>query len=253
MSFRQLASIFTTSRRSIALVVLLIVTASAQAQYIPDARKRKLPNLPGYDYKRIHFGFLVGLNVLDFHIYNSGARTAENGYTARYGEILDLNPGINLGIITDLRLYDNLNLRCLPGISFGERDITFIDENGNILDDNPLLVKSTFIDIPFLLKYSAKRINNWRPYIVGGNSLRYDLAKEKQNHLKLRSLDAYCDLGAGLDFYLPYFRLSVELRAAFGLTNIFNTTKSEELEDLVYQQAVDKLKSRWYGLTFYFE
>lgn len=253
MSFRELASYIRASRRSIALAVLLIVTASVQAQYIPDARKRKLPNLPGYDYKRIHFGFLVGLNVLDFHIYNSGARTAENEYTARYGEILDLNPGINLGIITDLRLCNYLNLRCLPGISFGERDITFIDEYGNLIDEEPLIIKSTFVDIPFLLKYGAKRLNNWRPYVVAGNSFRYDLAKEKQNHLKLRSLDVYCDLGAGLDFYLPYFRLSVELRAAFGLTNIYDTTKSEDLEDLVYQQAIDKFKSRWYGLTFYFE
>lgn len=233
-------------------MVLVLCSLAASAQVIADARKRGLPNLPAFEYKKVHFGFLVGFNFLDFHIYNTGARTDENGHTARYGEIVDLSPGLNLGIVTDFRLCQNLNLRVLPGISFGERNISFINEYGELIDE-PAKIKSTFVDVPVLLKYSAFRMNNVKPYVVGGTSVRYDLAKDKQSHMALKSFDTYCDLGAGLDFYLSYFRFSVELRGSFGLFNVYSNEPSEDLSDIPYRQAIDGLKSRMIGLTFYFE
>lgn len=240
------------------LFILLFVTISilteayGQREVITDAKKRGLPNLPAFDHKGVHFGFLIGLNALDFHIYNSGQRTDENGNTAWFGEIEHLNPGINLGIVTDFRLMDHLNFRCLPGVGFGERDITFIDETGKRIGD-PLKIKSTFIEMPLLIKYGANRLNNVKPYVIAGTTPRFDLAKDKQDHLLLRSLDAYIDLGAGMDFYLPYFRFSIELRGSIGLTNVYNNTPSSELEDIPYQQAIRRLKSRMVSLTFYFE
>ena len=221
-------------------------------QVTRDINRRGMPNLPTFDMKRIHFGFLVGFNTLDFHIYNTGVANEYNDFTPRYGEILNLEPGINLGIVTDLRLSSHFNLRCLPGIGFGQRNIAFIDEFGQRIGD-PLKIKSTFVELPLLVKYSAYRMKNVKPYLVAGNTVRYDLARDKQNHLQLKSLDDYWDIGAGFDFYLTFFRLSVELRASFGLTNIYNSKLSTELEDIPYQQSIDRLKSRWYGLTFYFE
>lgn len=236
------------------ILVALTATTDARAQdVITDARNRGLNNLPSFDHKRVHFGFLIGMNFLDFHIYNTGERTMENGMKARYGEILHLNPGINLGIVTDLRLHEHLNLRCLPGISFGQRDITFVDEDGKKIND-PLLIKSTFVDVPLLLKYNAIRLKNVKPYIVGGATLRYDLAKDKQDHITLKSMDEYVDFGGGVDFYLTYFRLSFEIRGSVGLNNVFNKVKvSDDLSDLPYLQAIKKLKSRMLCLTFYFE
>lgn len=235
------------------LLTMVTITDVTAQEVITEARNRGLNNLPGFDHKRVHFGFLIGMNFLDFHIYNSGERTEENGMKARYGEILHLNPGINLGIVTDLRLHEHLNLRCLPGISFGQRDISFIDENGAKLGD-PLHIKSTFVDVPLLLKYNAIRFKNVKPYIIGGATVRYDLAKDKQDHITLKSMDEYVDFGGGLDFYLTYFRLSFEIRGSIGLNNVFNKVKiSDDLSDLPYMQAINKLKSRMFCLTFYFE
>lgn len=243
-----------TRRRLIALILAIgsLTGAWGQGQVITDANRRGLPNLPAFDQRRIHFGFLIGLNALDFHIYNTGLRTDENGQIARFGEIIHLNPGINLGIVTDLRLTDHLNLRALPGVGFGERDITFIDEHGKKLGD-PLKIKSTFVEVPLLAKYGANRLKNVKPYVVAGTTPRFDLAKDKQDHLLLRSLDAYVDAGAGMDFYLPYFRFSIELRGSIGLTNVYDDTPSSEYEDIPYQQAIKRLKSRMICLTFYFE
>jgi hypothetical protein len=233
-------------------LLALLVCGELTAQIIPEARKRGIPNLPDYDRKPIHFGFLVGFNMLDFHLYNTGVRNSYNNHTAWFADVATLKPGLNLGIVTDFRLHQHLNFRILPGISFGERNITFIDELGE-LPDEPLKIKSTYIEVPFLLKYSAYRLGNFKPYLIGGTTIRYDLAKDKQSHLQLKSLDDYLDIGAGMDFYLPYFRMSIELRASFGLCNIYNETHSDEIDDIPYQQTIDEIKGRFYGITFYFE
>ncbi len=248
------------STRFLALSALLMVAASAPvrlaAQYtsaLDIATVRGVPNLPTFDKRAVHFGFLLGLNFLDYHVYNSGLRTFENGGVARFAEVTTLDPGLVLGIVTDFRLCENLNLRVLPGISFGQRNLLFVDEDGNRVGDAPVKIKSTFVECPFLLKYGAKRLHNVRPFIVGGATPRYDLAKDKQEHLRTRSLDIYANAGAGMDFYLTYFRFSVELRCDFGLTNIYDTRLSEDIEDIPYQQALRRLKSRWWGVVFYFE
>lgn len=236
----------------IALLSVFLLCGELTAQVIPEARKRGIPNLPDYDRKPLHFGFLVGFNMMDFHIYNTGVRNSYNDNIAWFADVAELKPGLNLGIVTDFRLSKHFNFRVLPGISFGEKNVTYITEQGELID-KPLKIKSTYIEVPTLVKYSGFRLNNIKPYVVAGNTLRYDLAKDKQSHLQLKSLDDYLDVGAGMDFYLPYFRMSVEFRASFGLANIYNDKLSDELDDIPYQQTMDKIKGKFYGVTFYFE
>lgn len=249
----------TLSRLTLCLFLVILLTAlpsQALAQYSSAAEvttAKGIPNLPRFDKRPVHFGFLLGFNVLDYHVYNTGLRTYENGGMARYAEVTELKPGLVLGIVTDFRLRDNLSFRVLPGISFGQRNLLYVDEYGNPIDEDPLLIKSTFVECPHLFKYAAKRLKNVRPFIVGGVTPRFDLAKDKQSHLNMRSLDIYADAGAGMDFYLTYFRLSIELRCDMGLTNVYDSKTSEDLEDIPYQQAIHKLKSRWWGFVFYFE
>ena len=238
------------------IIILLSVVVSGKAQYTSASSfsaARGIPNLPGYEQRRLHFGFLMGFAMLDYHVYNTGLRTEANGGVARYAEVTKLDPGLILGIVTDLKVCNNLNFRVLPGISFGQRNLLYVDEDGNKMDEEPLQITSTLVECPFLLKYGAKRIHNFRPFMVGGVTPRFDLAKDKQDHLNMRSMDVYGDVGGGLDFYLTYFRLSVELRGAFGLTNIYSKDQSDNYEDLPYNQAIRRLKSRWWGLVVYFE
>ncbi len=240
-------------RRLFCILVLILVGISSFSQVIPEARSRRLANLPGYEFQQLHFGFLIGFNFLDYHIYNTGARTADNKYVARYAEVEDLAPGINLGIITDLRIARNLNLRVLPGVSFGERNLTFYNEFGEKIDEDPLRIKSTFIDFPIVLKYSAFRLHNVQPFVDTGVSFKYDLARDKQSHLQMKSFDTCLDFGAGLDFYLQYFRFSVELKSSFGLTNLHKLEVDADYEDRPYQQAINALKSRVFSINFFFE
>ncbi len=213
--------------------------------------KKGAPNLPAFDEKRLHFGFLIGFNTMDFRVYNSGLQT-DDGNTY-YSEVLHLIPGLNIGIVTSLRLNKHFNLRFLPGISFGQRDLYYMDQNGSFMEASPLKIKSTFLEFPFLVKFSGSRMHNVKPFMIAGANMKYDLAKNKQDHLLLRSLDLYGEAGAGFDFYMTYFRLSIELKASIGMFNILNPAGTGEPGDEIYTQALNGLKSRIFVLTFYFE
>ncbi len=230
------------------LFLLFIIFVGSQAQN----KNKNVANLKAFDERTIHFGFLIGFNTLNFNVQHSGASTPENGDNPRYTELLSLQPGINLGIVTSLKLRKNLNLRVLPGISFGQRDLNFIDSNG-IKEDENLKLKSTFLEMPIMLKYGGDRNHNFKPYLVAGINPRYDLANKKQNGLLLNAFDVYYEFGAGFDSYLNYFRLSTELKISLGMRDVLNHDGTGELLDLPYTQAIDKLTSRIFVLSFFFE
>ncbi|MCK7534492.1 MAG: hypothetical protein MZV63_27485 [Marinilabiliales bacterium] len=68
------------------------------------------------------------------------------------------------------------------------------------------------------------RLNNSRPYLIGGVNFRYDLAGKKEYddasnvYMRLKRADLYYEVGAGIDFYLPYFKLTIEAKMSNGLS-----------------------------------
>ncbi|WP_430825003.1 porin family protein [Carboxylicivirga sp. N1Y90] len=231
-------------------IALVFFSTSLDAQV-----DKRIANLRGFDERKLHFGFLLGINTMDFRVYNNGNSINQEGERL-YADVISLQPGLNIGIVTSLRLKPNLNLRFLPGISFGQRDLSYIryDENGDFIErEEPLKIKSTFLEFPLLIKYNALRMHNAKPYIIGGINARYDLAKNVQDRLLLNSMDMYLEAGAGFDFYMTYFRFSLELKASIGFANMLNPAGTGEERDIPYTEALDALRSRIFCLTFYFE
>lgn len=213
--------------------------------------KKGVPNLPAFDYRPLHFGFLIGFNTMDFRVVHKPISERPEGLENRYAEVVNLNPGINLGIVSSLRLNQYFNLRFLPGISFGQRDLLYI-QDGEV-EEKPLEIKSTFLEFPLLLKYSGARMTNVKPYLVGGINPRIDLAKSENDGLKLKKGDLYLEVGAGFDFYLNYFRLSTEAKLSVGMLNVLDSSGTGEPEDVFYTDVLDRLTSRIFVFTFYFE
>jgi hypothetical protein len=96
-------------------------------------------------------------------------------------------------------------------------------------------------------------MTNVKPYLIGGINPRIDLAKSENDGLNLKSTDVYLEIGAGLDFYLNYFRLSTEAKLSVGMLNILDPSGTGEPEDVMYTDILDRLTSRLFVFTFYFE
>jgi len=233
------------------------------------AQRLLLKNLTTFDDKLIHFGFTLGVNTTDFAFthYNVIADNPDfvpetvngvqiTGTEKIRADISTLTPGFTVGIVTNLRLTESFDLRFLPGMSFGERKLTYnipvqdINDTGN---KSFYSIKSTFLDFPLLLKYKSRKMNNQRPYLIVGGAYRIDISKSGQEDLvRLKPLSSYVEAGVGWDSYLQFFRLSTELKFSFGLNNVLDNGP-KETQAQVYSNAFSKLSSNLFTLSFHFE
>lgn len=221
--------------------------------FVLNAQVKKPQNDPGYDYKRLHFGFTVGLNVMDMAI----KRNLEDGL---FVDLTRIDPGFQVTIVSDLRLNQNLNLRFLPGISFGQRKFSYyqIDSLLNYKDLKRIIkVESSFLEFPLHVKYRSLRLNNYRPYLIGGLNCRYDMASRKEYNeeedilIRLKPFDVYLEGGFGIDYYLPYFKFAPEIKVGMGLLNVLVDTPSDFAPQ--YVRSMRKIRSFVVMLNFHFE
>lgn len=176
--------------------------------------------------------------------------------TSLYPEVSILNPGINIQIVTDLRPGKYFDIRFLPGVSFGQRIVRYYVNK--VPDPLSQRLESSFLEFPLLLKYKGDRLNNVRPYVIGGLNYRFDLAgkkeydEEKLIYLRLKRPDLYYEMGAGLDFYLTYFKLSVELKMSNGFRDVLIKEPPSQ-QYAKYYNAIEKIKSQIWVVAFHFE
>jgi hypothetical protein len=247
----------------IILFLLLVVQVFAQ--------KQKVNYLTTFDDKRIHFGFTLGYNLLDFNVvnYNPIGENPEftpgnwpndavqiNSESIVRSDLQSLVPGFTVGIVSSLSLHKDLDLRFLPGMSFGERKLTYnipvYDINSGIEPFQFYSIKSTFIDFPLLVKYKARRINNDRPFVIFGGAFRQDISKSAKDDLvKLKSGGFYAEIGGGWDHYFPFFRFTVEGKFSLGLNDQLGGLPQQQR--LFYTQSIKSLRSNIFTLSFHFE
>ncbi len=215
------------------------------------AQEKKVLNLPKYDRQKIHFGFLLGVNKTDFVIKRiDDFNLLDSLYTVES----DGQSGFNLQIISNLRLGENFDLRFLPGLSFATRNLnyTFVEAPGK----KSLVIKkveSTFLDFPVHVKFKSARLNNFRAYVIAGGKYSIDMvsqakvkAKDKE-FVKLQRQDYGYEIGIGVDFYMPMFKLSPEIKMYHGLRNLLVK------DDLIYSQSLDALYSKIFTFSLTFE
>jgi hypothetical protein len=230
---------------------IFLILSAFLLTVLPVRSQWTVENLPVFDQKQLHFGFTLGTNYMNFTSVHSGAYDRDS--VQWFTDLSTLNPGFHVGIISSLRLNDHLNLRFIPGISFGQRDMQFVNSRG-IRRSEPIQVKSTFIETPVLLKYKALRDGNAKPYLLVGTNVRFDLARSQKEDIVLRPIDYYLEMGVGSDFYLPYFRFGVELRFAIGFNDIlWHDRPATDAYDPRYGNAIKNLYSRLFILAFNFE
>lgn len=231
----------------IVLIALLANFSSTKAQ------RTRMPNNPNYDLKPYHFGFLLGLNNMDFTLKN--VQELNTSIDTLYGIEPSPKLGFNVGILANLRLGEYFDLRFTPTLSFGERNINyFIKFNNTVFSEVNKKIESTYLEFPLELKYKSKRLINSRAYLIGGAKYILDLAsqakKKEENEdiiVKLRRDDIMLSLGVGFDFYLTYFKFATELKMSWGMKNLLI------YENNVYTDGIERLRNKMLQISFTFE
>lgn len=231
------------------IALVLIMAATHLAAY---GQKPKPKNESWYDDRILHFGFSLGINTMDLGITPSLENYAKDSL---FPDVSKLTPGINIQVVTDFRPAKYFDIRFLPGVSFGQRTVSYY-KNGMIYNDDHTIA-SSYLEFPLLLKAKGMRLNNVRPYVITGLNFRYDLAAKRSYddddriYLRFKSPDFYYEAGAGLDFYLTFFKLSVELKMSNGIGNIVVAEPAQRHPE--FRNAIEKARSQIWTLAFHFE
>lgn len=223
-------------------------------------------NLPKFYKNKLHFGFLIMGNKTDFRVH-----TVKNSIlpdtlidNVRY-RIKTVYPksnvGFALGIVCDVRLHEYLRFRFTPNISFASRSLDYTLQN-DAHDSTKIYTKqveSTFLLFPLEGKLQSKRLGNFSAYVIGGGGYALDLASNKHtanvsdgganaldDAVKIKRDDIFYSAGAGVDFYLQYFKFGLEIKLLEGTRNLMYPLNN------IFSKAVDKVNSRMvvFSLTF---
>ncbi len=233
------------------MIILWVCFWAASCLY---AQRQRPKNQPYADMKRYHFGFHVGMHTQDLILTHSGVTTSDG--KTWFAEIPSYSPGFSVGVIGNLYINQYLNLRFTPTVHFGDKKFTFIDARAS--DSQATFttsIRSNYLALPLDLKYTAMRLNNYRPYFLGGVFTSFDMGRKKETPVLLKPLDYGVEVGFGCDIYLPYFKLCPELKFCFGLADVLQKDRRDLISepDRVYTEALSKATSRLIVLTFNFE
>ena len=212
----------------------------------------KVKNLQNYEDKFIHFGFSIGYNQQNFRIQLADDF---NSLTDIYGIESKAHPGFRLGPVADIRLGRFVTFRTLFYLSFNQRDLIYYlnDSASNAFNQHTMNISSTILELPLQIKFRGDRYNNIAPYAIVGFCPKYDLSANKavndedKPKIQLQSFDPCGEIGGGLDLFLQYFKLSVELKYSVGFKNII------KYDDTQYSTCISSLKSSGFMLSLHFE
>lgn len=194
---------------TIFLVVFLINNTTAQ-------KRDRVEYKQNWDKQTIFWGYYLGINKKDYKITYTTANTFIN---------VTSSPGFEVGLIGDLRLHKNINLRLEPGLSSNTKTLDFTHITGGA-KDSIREVNGTYLRIPLLLKFSTDRLDNMRPYVIGGVSYDYNFSSNQDNpndnadgEFRMKKNNFTYEIGIGVDLYLPYFIFSPSIRGIFAINN----------------------------------
>ncbi|WP_370173359.1 type IX secretion/gliding motility protein PorT/SprT [Leeuwenhoekiella palythoae] len=228
------------------VLVFFLIWASSQIQAQFLTRERIL-NDENFDKKSWSWGYYFGINRYDFNF----------DYKEDRPDIyVEQNYGFNVGLLGNKRINEYLDLRFEPGLVYNARTLFYLDIPG---DENDRIreLNSTYIHFPLLLKFSTKRLNNFKPFVVGGFSYSHNLSSNEKNpddnssgQFRMTNNTFYYEVGFGIDLYLPYFKFSPSIRGVFALSD--ELVRDEDPNSL-YTSNIEVMQSRGIFLNFTFQ
>ena len=201
--------------------------------------------------KPFYFGLTLGAHSSGYLTTNSRRFPQSDSLSVARG--ID-KPGMHVHIITNLKIGQYFDFRFIPGFAFSERRLRFENYNGGPGFQEER-IESVFLDIPVLLRFKSEPYKDKRLFVVGGLKYSYDVSSNSRARQEVASRlfqisphDFQFEIGAGVQFFFPFFIFSPEIKYSQGIGNIhiFNGQKEES-------RILDTILSRTLSISFHFE
>ena len=235
--------------KKIIVLILLSIAVKGNAQNSKGIfSKDPIINLENWQKEKLYFGFFLGFNSYDFKIdYKTVGPDIQ----------VDKSGGFNVGLVTNFRLQEYLDLRIEPGLYYSDRTLHY---PSNSAFDSPSdairEVSSTYVNFPLLLKFSALRTGNIRPYLLGGLSANLNLSSNSKSlddnleeRFRVKTWTTNYEIGFGIDIFSEYFIFSPSIRGQFGISDELIRDKDPNSP---WTGNIESIKSRGFLINFTF-
>ena len=271
-----------TMRRSLLLLTFIFLFCSS---LVAQIFRFGVPNLEDYDMQRFHWGFSLGLDIVDV---NLKTRTSYQGLSPNpENELMQIRskPGFafNVGIVANMRMGKYFDLRFIPGFSFShEIDLYYRFEKPISIPGKPrntpkeeitIKIGGEYVNFPLLLKFKSSRMHNVRIFALTGGQFSVNMTSAKNRKIKKSDHEVLADMipiikpydvqvkgGFGFDFYTTYFKFTTEFKVAFGVINMLESNiKNNDatiLDDYWKSPNIiglQSLKSKTFTISFIIE
>ncbi|MDR0207432.1 MAG: PorT family protein [Bacteroidales bacterium] len=245
-----------------------------------------VPNLQAYDKERFHYGFSLGIDIVDINIktrtnYVFPDNIMGGGNTLQQ-ITSSVTPAFHVGILGNMRLGEYFDLRFIPAFSIAHEINLYYRFTNEVQDPNPRKDKPTYeilrqidcqyINLPLFIKFKSSRMHNVRLYALGGGQFSINMMSAKNNSINtmdpmgidiipiIKPYDVQVRSGFGFDFYTTYFKLSTEFSVSFGVINMLEDEKRIKDKDHlpIYRsspiiQGITDMKSKTFTISLVIE
>lgn len=206
-------------------------------------------NFDGLNNKNHYYGLTLAYNYSTFKIEHSKRLQPTGSFLLNnaFGQ-----SGLTLSMITNFKMGDYFDFRILPSIAISNRSLNYTTKDSKI--PKMLTIESVFGEVPILLRFTSEPYKDKRVFVVSGIKYTYDFAsnsrtdKKKFELVRISPHDFQIEIGAGLQFYMPFFIFTPEIKFSHGISNLLIYDAK-----LIESTVIDKLYSKTITLSFHFE
>ena len=227
------------------VILLLAFGILANAQSTVD----KSYNYNDFKNKGVYYGIALGLNNSSFTVNHSSRFILNDSIGINQATA---KPGLTFQGIFNLKLGSYFDFRVLAGFSLSERSLSYY-KPGELNPYRQERIEFVYADIPIMIRYKSAPFRDKRVFVVGGLKYSYDVngfarRQDGQKEVTVVPHDFSLEVGAGMQFFFPFFILSPEVKMSQGIGNILSYNN-----DLNESRVIDKLLTRTLTISFHFE
>ncbi len=207
-------------------------------------------NFREFQAKAYYFGLTFGYNHSNFQLQHSRRFILNDSFNITEGLG---GPGLNVSMVTNMKLGEYFDFRFLPGFSFVGRKIFFVNTTDEI--EQVKSIEGVLVQVPLQVRFKSEPFHDMRMFVLAGAKYTYDVAsnariqhEQAKRIIRLSPHDYSVEVGAGAQFFFPFFIFSPEIKYSQGIGNILIYNNK-----LTQSSVLEKVLSRTFTISLHFE